>query len=104
MTNSKGQILKGRPEAGVRMNLTSPLRSFVLELSIFMTTRPLIKYAWLSVGAALVTLTLKLAAWWMTGSVGLLSDALESLVNLAAALLALLALWVAAKPPDEEHA
>ena len=46
---------------------------------------------------------LKTLAWWLTGSVGLLSDALESLVNLAAALLALSMLRLAASPPDEEH-
>lgn len=64
---------------------------------------PLERFAWLSVGAALATITLKAAAWWLTGSVGLLSDALESLVNLAAAFLALWMLRVAAAPPDEEH-
>ena len=69
-----------------------------------MTSRSLTSYAWLSIAAAVVTLFLKLAAWWLTGSVGLLSDALESLVNLAAAILALLALWVASQPPDDEHA
>lgn len=64
---------------------------------------PLERFAWLSVAAALATIALKAAAWWLTGSVGLLSDALESLVNLAAALLALWMLRVAASPPDEEH-
>lgn len=64
---------------------------------------PLERFAWLSVGAALATMALKGAAWWLTGSVGLLSDALESLVNLAAAFLALWMLRVAAAPPDEEH-
>ena len=64
---------------------------------------PLERFAWLSVFAALATIALKAAAWRMTGSVGLLSDALESLVNLAAALLALWMLRVAAAPPDEEH-
>ena len=61
------------------------------------------RYAWLSIAAALATIGLKTLAWWLTGSVGLLSDALESLVNLAAALLALTMLRVAASPPDEEH-
>jgi cation diffusion facilitator family transporter len=61
------------------------------------------RYAWLSVAAALVTIGLKTLAWWLTGSVGLLSDALESLVNLAAALLALSMLRLAAAPPDEAH-
>ncbi len=61
------------------------------------------RYAWLSVAAAIATISLKTLAWWLTGSVGLLSDALESLVNLAAALLALSMLRLAASPPDEEH-
>lgn len=60
-------------------------------------------YAWLSVAAALATITLKTLAWQATGSVGLLSDAFESLVNLAAALLALAMLRLAAAPPDEAH-
>jgi cation diffusion facilitator family transporter len=64
---------------------------------------PLERFAWLSIGAALVTIALKAAAWWLTGSVGLLSDALESLVNLAAAMLALWMLRIAAAPPDEDH-
>src|SRR5437762_8270188 len=61
------------------------------------------RYAWLSVGAALATITLKTLAWWLTGSVGLLSDALESVVNLAAAFLALSMLRLAASPPDENY-
>lgn len=61
------------------------------------------RLAWLSVGAAVATIALKTLAWWLTGSVGLLSDALESLVNLAAALLALSMLRLAASPPDAEH-
>jgi cation diffusion facilitator family transporter len=61
------------------------------------------RFAWLSVVAALATIVLKTIAWWLTGSVGLLSDALESIVNLAAALLALTMLRVAASPPDENH-
>jgi cation diffusion facilitator family transporter len=61
------------------------------------------RFAWLSVAAAVATIALKGFAWWLTGSVGLLSDALESLVNLAAALLALSMLRLAASPPDAEH-
>jgi len=53
--------------------------------------------------ASLVTLSLKFGAWFLTGSVGLLSDATESLVNLAAGMLALLALTVAGQPADEDH-
>ncbi len=67
------------------------------------TARPLHHYAWLSVAAACVTMALKLLAWRLTGSVGLFSDALESLVNLAAALAALSAVLVSALPPDEDH-
>ncbi|HZK04668.1 MAG TPA: cation diffusion facilitator family transporter [Actinomycetaceae bacterium] len=61
----------------------------------------LTKYAWLSIAAAITTIGLKSAAWALTGSVGLLSDAAESLVNLAAAIVALIALKVAASPPTE---
>lgn len=60
-------------------------------------------YTWLSIAAALVTMALKLAAYELTGSVGLLSDAVESVVNLIAALVALWALWLAGRPADEEH-
>jgi cation diffusion facilitator family transporter len=66
--------------------------------------RGLLRFAVLSVVAALVTIGLKAAAYLLTGSVGLLSDALESFVNLIAALVALLALSVAARPADDEHA
>ena len=65
--------------------------------------RSLTRFAWLSIGAALATLTLKSVAAAMTGSVGLLSDAAESIVNLVAAVVALLALRIAARPPDEGH-
>lgn len=61
------------------------------------------RYAWLSVAAAIATIALKTWAWQATGSVGLLSDALESLINLAAALLALSMLRLAAAPPDAAH-
>lgn len=62
------------------------------------------RYIFLSIGAALFTIALKGLAYYLTGSVGLLSDALESLVNLAAALLALILLTIAERPPDEDHA
>ncbi len=65
--------------------------------------RSLTRYAWLSIAAAIATISLKGTAYLLTGSVGLLSDAVESLINLAAALLALAVLTVAAHPPDEEH-
>ncbi len=62
------------------------------------------RYAWLSIAAALATILLKSWAWWITGSVGLLSDALESFVNLAGAMMALAMLTLAAKPADDNHA
>src|SRR6476659_6474248 len=64
----------------------------------------LTRYAWLSIAAALVTIIMKAAAYLLTGSVGLLSDALESGVNLVAALIALAMLALAARPADENHA
>lgn len=69
-----------------------------------MTPANLKRYAWLSIGAALATIALKTVAWWLTGSIGLLSDALESLVNLAGAAMALAMLTVAAQPEDKNHA
>ena len=60
-------------------------------------------WAWLSIAAALTTIGLKSAAYLVTGSVGLLSDALESVVNLVAAVLALVALRIAARPADDTH-
>ena len=62
----------------------------------------LTRFAWLSIAAAIVTIGLKLAAYYLTGSVGLLSDALESVVNLATAIVALFALRIAVRPADEE--
>ena len=59
------------------------------------------KFAWLSIVAAILTITLKTGAWVMTDSVGLLSDAAESTVNLVAAVVALIALTVAARPATE---
>ncbi len=64
----------------------------------------LTRFAWLSIGAAVLTIALKTIAYFLTGSVGLLSDALESLVNLAGALMALAMLTIAARPADEDHA
>lgn len=61
------------------------------------------RYAWLSIGAAIVTIGLKASAAWITGSVGLLSDALESGVNLVAAIVALIALKAAVRPPSTDH-
>ena len=64
----------------------------------------LARYAWLSIGAALATIALKIGAYLLTGSVGLLSDAVESGVNLAGAVMALAMLTIAARPADEDHA
>lgn len=60
-------------------------------------------YTFLSIGAALLTISLKAGAYFLTGSVGLLSDAAESVVNLVAAIIATWAVTYAAKPPDETH-
>ena len=60
-------------------------------------------YLKLSVAVALATIALKTGAWWVSGSVSLLSDALESLVNLAGAMFALVMVTLAAQPPDEDH-
>jgi cation diffusion facilitator family transporter len=56
-----------------------------------------------SIGVAMITIALKTFAWWITGSVGLLSDAMESLVNLASAIFALVMVTIAARPADEDH-
>jgi len=69
-----------------------------------MQSPSLTRFAWLSIAAAIATMALKTVAWKLTGSVGLLSDAMESLVNLAGAVMALAMLSVAARPPDEDHA
>ena len=69
-----------------------------------MSSAPLKRYAWLSILTAVATILLKAVAWQLTGSVGLLSDALESVVNLAGAMMALAMISLAAQPPDEDHA
>ncbi len=61
------------------------------------------RFAWLSIAAAVLTITLKLIAYLLTGSVGLLSDAIESVINLIAGAMALWMLTIAARPPDESH-
>lgn len=65
---------------------------------------PLQRMALLSIAASLVTMALKFGAWHLTGSVSLFSDAAESLVNLAGGLVAFIALTIAARPADDEHA
>jgi cation diffusion facilitator family transporter len=69
-----------------------------------MNRSALTRYAWLSIAAAVATMALKAAAYWLTGSVGLLSDAVESIVNLLGAVIALVVLTIAARPPDDDHA
>lgn len=78
-------------------------RSEHINNDLMKSRASLTKYAWLSIGAAVATITLKTAAYFLTGSVGLLSDAIESLVNLAGAVMALLMLTVAARPADDDH-
>lgn len=68
--------------------------------SRFLTPRRLL---WASIGAAVITITLKTLAWYITGSVGLLSDAMESFVNLASAVFALLMVTIAQRPADADH-
>lgn len=64
----------------------------------------LARYAWVSIWAAVATMALKSVAYLLTGSVGLFSDAIESLVNLAGGVMALGMLRIAARPPDADHA
>ena len=85
-------------------DLTSPQAGHSRGGRIPGARQQLVAFAWLSVAAAVATIALKGAAYWLTGSVGLLSDAMESFVNLAAAIVALTMIRVAARPPDEEHA
>lgn len=61
-------------------------------------------YGWLSFAAAIITIALKSYAWWLTDSVGLLSDALESLINLVAAIIMIVVLSISSQPPDDDHA
>jgi cation diffusion facilitator family transporter len=68
-----------------------------------MNRSTLTSFAWLSITAAILTIAMKAAAYLLTGSVGLLSDALESFVNLAGAVMALSMLTVAARPADADH-
>ena len=66
--------------------------------------KSLARYGWLSIAAALATIALKSYAYLLTDSVGLLSDALESLINLVAAVIVLIVLSIASRPPDDDHA
>lgn len=72
-------------------------------MDLMQSRASLTKFAWLSIGAAAATIILKAGAYILTDSVGLLSDAIESLVNLAGAVMALTMLTIAARPADEDH-
>jgi cation diffusion facilitator family transporter len=74
-----------------------------MQLEPKKTRIDLTRFAWMSIATALLTIGLKAGAYFLTGSVGLLSDAAESIVNLVAAVVALVALRVAALPPGEGH-
>ena len=80
-----------------------PLDKQAEHFDVVKNRSSLTNFAWLSIAAALMTIALKTGAYLLTGSVGLLSDALESLVNLAGAIMALIMLTIAARPPDESH-
>jgi len=74
-----------------------------MEIGASPNRKFLTRFAWISIAAAVLTIGLKTIAYFLTGSVGLLSDALESLVNLIGAWMALAMLTVAARPADEDH-
>lgn len=74
-----------------------------MSSSRYAPPKDLSSYAWLSIGAAALTIILKGVAAWLTGSVGLLSDAAESVVNLVAAVVTLITLKIAIRPADEDH-
>ena len=64
----------------------------------------LVRYAWLSIATAIGIIILKVIAYLLTGSIGFLSDAIESGANIIAAIITLVALLIAARPPDQDHA
>lgn len=103
LTATSGETLIGFDRSSNRCRLSNLITPAFRYLCGHMDRSSLKRYAWLSIGAALLTIGLKTSAYFITDSVGLLSDALESLVNLAAAIFALVMLTVAARPPDEEH-
>ncbi len=99
MQKAQGIIL-----CAFNMNLYFTTRPFKIMISDTTDRSSLTRFAWLSIAAAVFTIGLKAAAYLLTGSVGLLSDALESIVNLVGAVMALAMLTIAARPADEEHA
>lgn len=94
------RIVLQRPRHAV----ACPSFRFRFKLFASVTRASLVRYAWLSIAAAVFGLLTKGGAWLATGSLGLLSDAMESLVNLAAALMAWAMLAIAARPADDDHA
>ena len=84
--------------------MTAPATATPPEIASPPVRPSLARFAWLSIAAAVVTIGLKTTAWALTGSVGLLSDAAESVVNLVAAVTTLGMLTIAARPPDADHA
>lgn len=86
------------------MPRSSALQAAPGSLAEHLDALSLRRYAWLSIAAAVVTIGLKTTAYFLTGSIGLLSDAIESLVNLLGGLMVLGVLTVAARPADDDHA
>jgi cation diffusion facilitator family transporter len=84
------------------MSSACPRASLPSSGEIILMSRSL-KIAWISLGVSIVVLAMKGAAYWVTGSVALYSDALETTINVVAAIGALLALWFSEKPPDANH-
>jgi cation diffusion facilitator family transporter len=97
------ELEKGVVRVWLAWRRKSPAHEHVETAPSKVDRSKLARYAWLSIAAAITTIGLKAWAWRLTGSVGLLSDAMESLVNLVAAVVALGMLTLAAKPPDDEH-
>jgi len=91
--------------AGIQesLKIVPAAKQFPLTLKTMSFHFPKTRIILLSVAAALVTMTMKFAAYWITNSVGLLSDATESIINLIASVFAFAALVIAALPPDESH-
>jgi cation diffusion facilitator family transporter len=94
---------KPRPSNWPWQEIARQFRQTLQNPAHQMSQPNLTRYAWLSIAAAVATIALKTAAWLITGSVGLLSDAAESFVNLIGAIMALAMLTIAARPEDEDH-
>ncbi len=97
------RVLATEADASYKQPVPDTPKATVAEVPAA-SRRSLTRFAWLSIAAALLTIGLKTAAYLLTSSVGLLSDAIESFVNLVGAIMALAMLTVAARPADEDHA